>query len=119
MALEGARGVKGDFTPLPRPVRKGAQAGNVQKAPAASLGCLCICQCLGAGKEGWDRAWAYTGLEEVSWAQVLATGPRQHAGLVCCEFPQTSGKLRMSWEVVNFPAQVRHKLFSSREVFAA
>lgn len=37
MALEGARGVKGDFTPLPGPVRKGARAGNVQKAPAASL----------------------------------------------------------------------------------
>lgn len=37
MALEGARGVKGDFTPLPGLVRKGAQSGNVQKAPAASL----------------------------------------------------------------------------------
>lgn len=37
MALEGARGVKGDFTPLPGLARKGARAGNVQKAPAASL----------------------------------------------------------------------------------
>ena len=117
MALEGARGVEGDFTPLPSPVRKGAQAGNVQKAPAASLDCLCICQQLGAGKEGWDGACACTGLEEMSWAKVLAAGPRQCASLGCCEFPQTSAKLRMSWEVVIFPAQARCKLFPSREAF--
>ena len=118
MALEGARGVEGDFTPLPGLVRKGAQAGNVQKALAASLGCSCICQRLGAGKEGWDGAWACTGLEEMSWAKVLAAAPRQRASLACCEFPQTSRKFRMSWEVVIFPAQVRCKLFPSREVFA-
>lgn len=37
MALEGARGVKGDFTPLPGLARRGARAGNAQQAPAASL----------------------------------------------------------------------------------
>lgn len=38
MALEGARGLKGDFTLLPSPVRKGAQAGNVQKSCASASG---------------------------------------------------------------------------------
>lgn len=79
---------------------------------------MCICQRLGVGKEGWHGAWACAGLEEMSWAKVLAAGPRQHAGLVCCEFPQTSGKFGMSWEVVIFPAQVGCMLFPSREVFA-
>lgn len=113
MALEGARGVKGDFTPLPSPVRKGDQAGNVQKAPAASLGCPCICQRLGAGKEGWDGAWACTGLEEMSWAKVLATGPRQQAGLMCWEFPQTLGKFGMSWEVVIFQPRLGVSCFQA------
>lgn len=76
MALEGARGVEGDFTLLPSPVKEGVWAGNIPEALAASLGCSRICQQLGVRKEGGDGARACTGLEEMSCAQseLLAQG---------------------------------------------
>lgn len=75
VALEGACGGEGDFTPLPGPVRKGAQAGDVQKAPAASLGLLVPLPAAGCGEGGMGRDGME--LQEMSWAKALVAGPGQ------------------------------------------
>lgn len=62
---------------------------------------------------GWSA-----GLEEVSWAKVLATGPRQHANSMCWEFPPNFWEIWDELGSCDFPAQVRCELFLSREVFA-